>query len=129
MIQRLFVYIILSYNIRIFVGTRSVIMKLSLTYLFFLLLWIRAVYPHHPDADSKQKTIAQYTLDIWTTEEGLPQNSIDCITQTNDGYIWMGTQEGLVRFDGVRFTVFDKGNTAEIDNNYITTLFVDRSNR
>ena len=104
-------------------------MKLSLTYFLFLLLWIHVVYPHHADATGKQKTIAQYTLDIWTTKEGLPQNSIDCITQTGDGYIWMGTQEGLVRFDGVRFTVFDKNNTAEIDNNYITSLFVDRRNR
>jgi ligand-binding sensor domain-containing protein/signal transduction histidine kinase len=104
-------------------------MKLSLTYLLFLILWIEAVYPHHPNADRRQKSITQYTLDIWTTKEGLPQNSVDCIAQTNDGYIWMGTQEGLVRFDGVRFTVFDKSNTTEIDNNYITTLFVDRGNR
>ncbi|MHB1050181.1 MAG: ligand-binding sensor domain-containing protein [Bacteroidota bacterium] len=104
-------------------------MKLSFTYLQLLILCIGTVHPHHPDADRRQKSITQYTLDIWTTKEGLPQNSVDCITQTNDGYIWMGTQEGLVRFDGVRFTVFDKSNTREIDNNYITTLFVDRSDR
>lgn len=104
-------------------------MKLFFTYLLFLSLGAGALFPHHPDAESRQKTIAQYTLDIWTTDEGLPQNSIDCITQTNDGYIWMGTQEGLVRFDGVRFTVYDKRNTGAIDNNYITALYVDRKDR
>jgi ligand-binding sensor domain-containing protein len=111
------------------VEANPVIMKPSFTYLLMLILWTGAVYPHHPDANRRQKSITQYTLDIWTTKEGLPQNSVDCIAQTTDGYIWMGTQEGLVRFDGVRFTVFDKSNTEEIDNNYITALFVDRSNR
>ncbi len=73
-----------------------------------------------------KKNITQYTHEIWTTDNGLPQNSINAITQTNDGYIWMGTQEGLVRFDGVQFTVFDKNNTAAIRNNYISALYSDR---
>ncbi len=42
-------------------------------------------------------------LRSWTTDDGLPQNSIQAIGQTSDGYLWIGTQEGLVRFDGVRF--------------------------
>ena len=43
---------------------------------------------------------------------GLPQASVRAIAQTADGYIWLGTEEGLVRFDGVRFTVFDTTNSA-----------------
>ena len=58
-----------------------------------------------------RKAITQYAHQVWKTDAGLPQNSIQAILQTRDGYIWLGTERGLVRFDGVQFTVFDKGNT------------------
>jgi ligand-binding sensor domain-containing protein/signal transduction histidine kinase len=51
---------------------------------------------------------AHYLLDSWTTENGLPQNSINDILQTRDGYLWLATHGGLVRFDGIRFVVFDR---------------------
>lgn len=51
-----------------------------------------------------------YRLTSWGTAEGLPSIVVISIVQTRDGYLWIGTQEGLVRFDGARFTVFDKGN-------------------
>jgi hypothetical protein len=54
---------------------------------------------------------AQVRFDTWTTEEGLPQNSVLALAQSRDGYLWMATYNGLVRFDGVRFTLFDKRNT------------------
>ncbi|HEX4948236.1 MAG TPA: two-component regulator propeller domain-containing protein, partial [Blastocatellia bacterium] len=50
----------------------------------------------------------QYQFDSWTTENGLPQNSINDILQTRDGYLWLTTNNGLVRFDGARFVVFDR---------------------
>jgi ligand-binding sensor domain-containing protein/signal transduction histidine kinase len=51
---------------------------------------------------------AQSLLDSWTTENGLPQNSINDIVQSRDGYLWLATYGGLVRFDGIRFVVFDR---------------------
>ena len=57
------------------------------------------------------KGLAQYRFDNWTTDDGLPQNTVSAILQTRDGYLWLATAGGLVRFDGLRFTVFDKGNT------------------
>jgi ligand-binding sensor domain-containing protein/signal transduction histidine kinase len=63
---------------------------------------------------------------VWLTENGLPQNTVHAIAQTKDGYIWIGTEEGLARFDGVKFTVFDKQNTPEIKSNYIRSLLADR---
>ena len=54
------------------------------------------------------KAITQYGHDVWQIEQGLPQNSVLAILQSRDGYLWLGTDEGLVRFDGVRFTLFDK---------------------
>gem|GEM_PF-3760681 len=55
-------------------------------------------------------SFGQYRFDTWTTDNGLPQNGLREITQTPDGYLWFTTFDGLVRFDGVRFTTFDKAN-------------------
>jgi len=74
-----------------------------------------------------EKAITQYGHDVWQTEDGLPQNSVKAIAQTRDGYLWLGTQAGLVRFDGVRFTVFNQGNTAVIKNNNVMALLADRN--
>ncbi len=71
------------------------------------------------------KAITQYTQAFWGGETGLPQNSVRALAQTPDGYIWLGTEEGLVRFDGVRFTVFDKKNSPGLVSNEISSLLVD----
>jgi signal transduction histidine kinase/ligand-binding sensor domain-containing protein len=64
----------------------------------------------------------EYSRRIWRTEDGLPQNRIQAITQTSDGYLWIGTFEGLARFDGVRFVVFDRSNTPAFSDNSILSL-------
>lgn len=68
-------------------------------------------------------TLAQYRFDSWTTDNGLPQNSVLAITQTRDGYLWLATLDGLVRFDGVRFSVFNKSNTPQLLSNRVRTLY------
>ncbi len=70
-------------------------------------------------------TSAQYVFDSWTTDNGLPQNGVRNIAQTSDGYLWFTTLDGLVRFDGVHFTIFDKGNTEGIATNRFSSLAVD----
>ncbi|MEW6731731.1 MAG: two-component regulator propeller domain-containing protein, partial [Acidobacteriota bacterium] len=75
----------------------------------------------------KVHIVGEYTHDLWRFEDGLPQNSIIAITQTQDGYIWLATFDGLVRFDGVRFTTFDTGNAKELRNNRIVQLIPDRT--
>jgi diguanylate cyclase (GGDEF)-like protein len=72
------------------------------------------------------KPIDRHMIDVWQNETGLPQNSVLAILQTRDGYLWLGTQEGLARFDGVRFTVFDRTNTPAFQNNHIQALIEDR---
>jgi ligand-binding sensor domain-containing protein len=47
---------------------------------------------------------AKYSVKSWESDEGLPQNSVLSMVQTRDGYLWIGTFHGLVRFDGLRFT-------------------------
>ncbi len=71
-------------------------------------------------------TTSQYNHNVWQTEDGLPQNTIQAVVQTRDGYVWLGTQEGLARFDGVRFVVFNRENTPAMKNNVFLTLFEDR---
>src|SRR5215831_11673275 len=72
------------------------------------------------------KSPTQYVHSVWQTDDGLPQNYVVGITQTLDGYIWLATQEGLARFDGVKFTVFDSRNTEGIKENNILALLADR---
>ncbi len=71
-------------------------------------------------------TAAQYRFDHWTADNGLPQNSVRGIVQTRDGYLWFTTFDGLVRFDGVRFTVFNKSNSPGLPSNRFINLFEDR---
>jgi ligand-binding sensor domain-containing protein/signal transduction histidine kinase len=68
----------------------------------------------------------EYVVDSWQAEDGLPQNSVTALAQTRDGYLWVGTQDGLARFDGVRFVVFDAHNTPAIHNSRIVQAFEDR---
>jgi ligand-binding sensor domain-containing protein len=72
------------------------------------------------------KSVAQYVHDVWTTENGLPQNSVGALAQTPDGYLWIGTEEGLVRFDGARFVTFDKRNTPSLQSSEVDALLVDQ---
>src|SRR6185503_19334605 len=53
------------------------------------------------------------------------QSSVIAMTQTRDGYLWLGTLKGLVRFDGIRFTVFDEANTPGLNSSRIMSLFED----
>src|SRR5580698_7031692 len=66
--------------------------------LAYLLLFLVTASPAQPP----------YRFFSWTTENGLPQNSIQALLQTRNGYLWMSTLEGLVRFDGPRFRVFPR---------------------
>lgn len=66
-----------------------------------------------------------FKFEAWTSDQGLPQNSVYSILQTRDGYVWFTTLGGLVRYDGVRFTVFDKSNSSGIVSNRFTTLHED----
>jgi ligand-binding sensor domain-containing protein/signal transduction histidine kinase/CheY-like chemotaxis protein/HPt (histidine-containing phosphotransfer) domain-containing protein len=73
--------------------------------------------------------LSQYLVENWQIQDGLPQTSAQAIARTPDGYLWVGTQEGLARFDGVRFTVFVSGKDVDIPTKQISTLFVDAGGR
>jgi ligand-binding sensor domain-containing protein/signal transduction histidine kinase len=83
------------------------------------------VQPAH--ALDPNKAITQYVHTVWRTDDGLPQTSVMKIIQTRDGYLWVGTQNGIGRFDGVHFTTFDRSNTPMLHDNRISDLIEDRS--
>ncbi|MGN6642685.1 MAG: ligand-binding sensor domain-containing protein, partial [Verrucomicrobiota bacterium] len=72
---------------------------------------------------------SNFAIAVWRTEQGLPQNFIKGVLQAHDGYLWVATFNGLARFDGVRFTVFDVGNTPELRNNLVNRIFEDSQGR
>ena len=67
----------------------------------------------------------QYLTDVWTADDGLPDSSVTAISQTPDGYLWIGTYNGLVRFDGLRFVVFDPANTPALSHARVRKLSID----
>jgi PAS domain S-box-containing protein len=71
----------------------------------------------------------EFMIDTWDTEQGLPQSSVTSIVQTPDGYLWFGTFQGLVRFDGIQFDWFHRLNTPELPSNGIVNLHFDRQGR
>jgi len=66
-----------------------------------------------------------YLVDGWDTENKLPSSTVTSIAQTPDGYLWVGTYNGLARFDGTRFVTFDPVNTPELTQTRVQGLFLD----
>ncbi|HXG46634.1 MAG TPA: two-component regulator propeller domain-containing protein, partial [Methylomirabilota bacterium] len=77
------------------------------------------------DAFASEESGAFFTVDVWQTEDRLPQNSVIALMQAADGYLWLGTLNGLARFDGMRFTVFDDDTTPGLGSGTIVHLFED----
>lgn len=66
--------------------------------------------------------LRQFGQQLWQTDNGLPQNAVHAIHQTRDGYLWLATDGGLVRFDGIDFTLFDRHSTPALRSNLIGSL-------
>src|SRR3989475_7813158 len=97
--------------------------------LIVTLLGLSSVAPSSSPGQtiSPYKVLGRYQQYVWQDQHGLPQNSVHAIVRTRDGYLWLGTVEGIVRFDGARLTGFDSGNTPEIRSSQILALLRDRS--
>ena len=79
----------------------------------------RALDPNH--------TLSQYLREQWTTDNNFPGGAIQAITQTADGYLWMGTEKGLVRFDGVNFRL--NSSFSEFSGDPVSGLITDGDGR
>ena len=88
-----------------------------------------AVEAHRADALAPDWAISQFAHDAWLARDGLPQGAVEAVAQTADGYLWLGTDGGLVRFDGVRFTVYGPENVEAFENEEVWALEVDPQQR
>ena len=96
-----------------FVTRRCLLSGLAL--LGFCAETLLALDPH--------RALTQYTRTVWTQAQGLPQDTVRAIAQTPDGYLWVGTKEGLARFDGYDFRSFTK-ETGALPINTVGKLLV-----
>lgn len=76
-------------------------------------------------AENRFIPYVEYLYRIWSVESGLPQISVLAMVQDADGFIWLGTQNGLARFDGVHFDVFNTANSPALPSNLISALLID----
>jgi ligand-binding sensor domain-containing protein/signal transduction histidine kinase len=74
-----------------------------------------------------QRSLDHYGHQVWRTDSGLPQNTVHSMLQTRDGYLWLGTDGGLVRFDGIDFVTFDTENTPQFLSDIVYDLLQDGS--
>ncbi len=95
---------------------------------FFLIIFVLGLFlrPFSLFSLNPNKKFTQLIQDRWEIQQGLPQNSVTSFTQTADGYLWLATEEGLVRFDGKQFRVFGKTDIEQLPGNKITALYADR---
>jgi len=67
-----------------------------------------------------------YTTRVWQTQDGLPQQTVQAVAQTQDGFLWIGTTGGLLRFDGSSFVTYERGNTPAFKENSVFSLMTAR---
>ena len=96
----------------------------SIAFFLFCLLSLRLVHALDTSAHFQD-----YVLDNWNTEDGLPQVSVLSVTQDAEGYLWVGTQAELARFDGMRFTVYGRKKTDGIDTSMVSSSLRDSRDR
>jgi len=87
-----------------------------------LLAWTHAAVALDP-----QRSLEHFGHQAWRTDSGLPQNTVHSILQTRDGYLWLGTDGGLVRFDGIDFVTFDAENTPQFKSDTVDDLLQDEA--
>ncbi len=76
-----------------------------------------------------RKDVTQYPLDVWTEQRGLPNDHVQALAQTDDGYLWVATEQGLGRFDGASVTVFDHTTYAGFYDDSVTALHAESGGR
>jgi ligand-binding sensor domain-containing protein/two-component sensor histidine kinase len=99
-------------------------MTLYRRFLICVLVALSALPPPSAWGLDPAKEISQYNHKAWLKVDGLPQNSVYALAQTPDGYLWIGTQEGLARFDGLTFRTFSRKSTPGFKGKIVHSLAV-----
>jgi signal transduction histidine kinase/ligand-binding sensor domain-containing protein len=100
--------------------------KSTLFFIIEVVCVIAAVQFFWPwNAPGETTHLPGYFTRVWSTDDGLPNDAVTAVVQTPDGYLWLATYDGLVRFDGVTFTRYDSSTVSEMHSTRVTSLFVD----
>jgi ligand-binding sensor domain-containing protein/signal transduction histidine kinase len=94
-------------------------------FLVWAAVAVSAVAAHEAFALDGHRGMTQYAQTRYEAHDGIAHNLVNSIVQTPDGYLWGGSEEGLTRYDGTTFRIFDRRNTPAIPTNTITALAVD----
>ena len=91
-------------------------------------LWIATLFLSGTAATAlvAPQSLKEYVYRSWSSEQGLPENTVMAIAQTRDGYLWFGTEEGLARFNGKQFTTFDRANTPQLLRSSVFVLLEEK---
>ena len=108
------------------VSTEFVPFRRRLAFSITVALLIGCAAPCPAFALDPNRTLTQYVHRIWGQDEGLVQPTIYSILQTRNGFLWLGTQDRLIRFDGLRFHEFTESNDTQFEHSLIRSLFEDR---
>ncbi|MHC1479342.1 diguanylate cyclase [Frateuria aurantia] len=102
-------------------------MRYLLVCSWLILLALSVVRPAIAQSlsDASLPLLRDYAIDHWTTRDGLPHNAIRSIAQTPDKHLWFGTWEGLVSYNGLDFTVYDRSSRPPLLDNGIGAVYVD----
>lgn len=100
-------------------------MYIRIFYIYLVICTFRYYVPELAHSQVHDKFI----IESWKVENGLPQHTVNDIAQTSDGFIWIGTEGGLARFDGFSFKVYDRSSSPVLSTNRITALASDSKNR
>src|SRR5215204_3631858 len=100
---------------------RRLLTSLGVVYALLLLACCPSAFALNPELD-----VSQYSHTSWKTSDGFPKGEIASIAQTPDGYLWLGTESGLFRFDGVRHVQWRPPGNQELPSNWIFSLLAAR---
>ena len=100
---------------------RRLVIPLGPVCAFLLLAWSPSTFALNPALD-----VSQYAHTSWKTRDGFPKGEISSIAQTPDGYLWLGTELGLFRFDGIRHVQWRPPGNQDLPSNWIFSLLVSR---
>jgi ligand-binding sensor domain-containing protein len=90
-----------------------------------LLCTCATVTPHTLSALDPERTLSQYIVTRWDSRDSFPGGAINALSQTPDGYLWIGAENGLVRFDGISFRLIDHAHSPPLPPGHVLGLVVD----
>src|SRR6266481_6785854 len=99
--------------------------KLHWSFKWLIAAVIVAYFVTSANGLSSHKAMSEYIRDQWSAEQGFPGGPVYAIAQTPDGYLWIGTEKGLIRFDGLSFRFFQHTDSAPLPDGAVLGLVVD----